>query len=402
MRLKLMMKKFSLYIHFPYCLYKCHYCDFNSYAVKDISSLQKPYIQALLAELEVAQNTFSLGKLESVFLGGGTPSLFDPSVLGDLLEKIDQLIGLTPETEITLEVNPKTIEASRIRDYLSIAVNRFSIGIQSFQDKYLAPLGRLHSAEEAIQTLKLFEKEGVENFNFDLMFAFPGQTFEEFQEDLKKALHFQAKHISLYNLTLEAGTIFAEHYKQGKFKLLDSDLQAKMYEEGIRILEAGGYAQYEISNYSRPAYESKHNLSYWKYQDYLGLGAGAVSFLSQKMVRRETCHLPWEDLYGIRWMNPKSPEQYLKSAGQLYPLQNFERISFSTAQREFWMMGLRLREGILIDEFKKRFGLLSLEPYREVIQGLVNKAWLEKSENKLKLSSEGQLLANEVIASFFI
>ncbi len=396
------MKPISLYIHFPYCLYKCHYCDFNSYAVKDVSSLQEAYLDALLRELEVAKGTFFLQNVSTIFLGGGTPSLFDPEVLGRLLAQIEDGIGLSVDAEITLELNPKTIHSARMRDYLATGINRFSVGIQSFQDRYLAPLGRLHNGDEAMQTLRLFEKERVENYNFDLMFAFPGQTFAEFQKDLNTALQFKAKHISLYNLTLEEGTIFAEHYKQGKIKLLDSDLQAQMYEEGIQILEKGGYSQYEISNYSHSGYESKHNLAYWKYKDYLGLGAGAVSFLRKDFLREPSCQAFQGDLYGIRWMNPKAPDQYIKWAGLEYPLQNFEKISFSMAQKEFWMMGLRLKEGISIDEFEKRFGSGTYKSYSGVVETLLKKEWIECSKGIISLSPKGRLLANEVILEFFI
>ncbi len=395
------MQKLSLYIHFPYCLYKCHYCDFNSYAVKNIVSLQAPYVEALLQELEVAQRNFSLPKLTTIFLGGGTPSLFDPSSLKGLLDEIDRRLGISKDVEISLEVNPKTIHASRIQDYLSIGINRFSIGIQSFQDQFLSPLGRLHNGEEAISTLRLFEEQGVQNYSFDLMFGFPGQSLQDLQKDLGIALRFQPQHLSYYNLTLEEGTILAEHFRQGKIKLLENDLQASMYEEGIQGFQKAGFSLYEISNFAKKGFESKHNLSYWKYRDYLGLGAGAVSFLS-KDLRSFPCQESQTDLYGLRWTNPKSPDTYIKNPGQAYEESAWEQISVEIARKEFWMMGLRLSEGIEIADFENKFGSGSLTMYEKVLQDLLQKEFLQKTQGKLHLTPRGRLLANEVVSCFFI
>ncbi len=395
------MKSLSLYIHFPYCLYKCHYCDFNSYAVKSVASLQDPYIAALIQEFELAQEKFSLSKLKSIFLGGGTPSLFEPDRIKKLLKYLEQHLGFSSEIEITLEVNPKTLDREKLKAFVSAGINRFSVGIQSFQDKFLSPLGRLHDSQEAKDVLRLFDSEQVPNYNFDLMFAFPGQSLEELKEDLKQASNFHPKHISFYNLTLEEGTIFAEHVKQGKIRLLDSDLQAEMYEEGVAILESQGYPLYEISNFAEKGYESRHNLAYWKYEDYLGLGAGAFSFMSRDLLRIP-CQGEGTDLYGVRWMNPKSPELYLKNPSQAYSFGDWEKIDLATAKKEYWMMGLRLREGIDTVIFEEKFGKGSLEIYSENLKKIINKSYLKNENQRLCLTPQGRLLANEVISSFFM
>lgn len=395
------MQNLSLYIHFPYCLYKCHYCDFNSYAVKDVSTLQKPYLQALLEEIQWAKKFFNLPKLNTVFLGGGTPSLFAAKVLGELLETLDREIGLLPEAEITLEANPKTVQTSNIRDFLSIGVNRISLGVQSFQDRFLSPLGRLHKGDEAMETLKMIEKE-VENYNFDLMFAFPGQSLEDLKKDLKIATTFHPKHLSFYGLTLEEGTIFAEHHRQGKIQLLEDDLQAQMYEEGVASFEKAGYPLYEISNFAKPNYQSRHNLAYWRYSNYLGLGAGAVSFLSKDFLKPGACQDLPENLYGLRWMNTKSPDPYRKSPGKVFEEQAWEKIDESTARKEFWMMGLRLEEGIAWSDFERRFGRAGKQDYASALQSWKDKGCLEEFEARVRLTAAGRLLANEVVSSFFI
>lgn len=395
------MKNLSLYIHFPYCLYKCHYCDFNSYAVKDVSALQRPYVQALLQELRAAKETFELNAFKTIFLGGGTPSLFEAKVLADLMEGIAREVGISLDAEITLESNPKTIQSAQIRDFLSIGINRFSIGVQSFQDKFLAPLGRLHDAKEAIQTLEMLEKE-VENYNFDLMFGFPGQNLADLKLDLATALRFRPKHFSFYGLTLEEGTIFAEHHKQGKIQLLEDDLQAAMYEAGVESFEKAGYPLYEISNFSRLGFESKHNLAYWHYSNYLGLGAGSVSFLSKDFLKSESCQKLPENLYGIRWMNLKSPEQYRANPGHFYQNRQWEIIDDSTAKKEFWMMGLRLKEGVSLKEFEKRFGEGQSQVYHSIIKEWESKGSIEIQEDRICLRPRGRLLANEVVSSFFI
>ncbi len=395
------MKNLSLYIHFPYCLYKCHYCDFNSYAVKDVSALQRPYVKALFEELKAAQEIFKLAPFESIFLGGGTPSLFEAKVLGELMEGLAREVGVSAGAEITLESNPKTIQSAQIRDFLSIGINRFSIGVQSFQDKFLAPLGRLHDAKEAIQTIEMLEKE-VENYNFDLMFGFPGQSLDDLKLDLATALRFQPKHFSFYGLTLEEGTIFAEHHRQGKIQLLEDDLQASMYETGVESFEKAGYPLYEISNFARPGFESKHNLAYWHYSNYLALGAGSVSFLSKDFLRAESCQKLPENLYGIRWTNLKSPEQYRADPGHFYKNRNWEIIDDSTARKEFWMMGLRLKEGVSLKEFEKRFGEGQSQVYNSIVEEWENKGSIEIQKDRICLTARGRLLANEVVSSFFI
>jgi len=391
------MTPLALYIHFPYCLYKCHYCDFNSYAVSFNENLEEPYLKALKREWEFHLNKLVPFTLTSIFLGGGTPSLFSPSGISQLLKMFNSFCD--EKIEVTLECNPKTLDAQKIKDFISAGINRFSIGVQSFNDQYLSPLGRLHTGEEAKQTLSLFQSIKNLNWNFDLMFGFPGQTLEEVLDDLETAVNFHPNHLSFYELTLEPGTLFFQQEKQGKWRLPENSIQTEMYIEGVRFLESKGYRQYEISNFAQAEFESKHNLTYWNYEKYLGLGAGATSFLGEGMMSTPPTEIN-PLTYGYRWTSPKKPIDYLNWAGNPIPAESMELISSSTAQFEFLMMGLRLQKGISIDDFIQRFGEEAFYSYQPTISSLEKKEFLQKTTNSIYLTEKGRLMANEVLACF--
>lgn len=397
---KIQLNPLALYIHFPYCLYKCHYCDFNSYVFhQPFEALETEYVEALCSEIQCVFSRFSKPlELSSIFLGGGTPSLFSAPSFRKIFEFLKQHTSFSPQIEITLEANPKTINPQKIEAYLLAGINRFSVGVQSFQEAYLAPLGRLHSGSEAFETLQMLQKIKPPSWSFDLMFAFPGQSLEELKQDLEKAMSLQPPHLSFYQLTLEPHTLMDESYKKGKFSLPEEALQLEMFEVGIEYLEKAGLKQYEISNFANPSHQSKHNLAYWNYQNYLGLGAGAVSFLRQDCFAESQSFSP--ENYGFRWMGPKSPKNYLAWAKKPNFLDISETIDLKTAQREWWMMGLRLTQGLDLNNFRKLFGEKNLERFLPILRENQLKGFLEHQSDQVFLTPKGKCLANEVIVSF--
>lgn len=393
------MHSIAIYIHIPYCLYKCHYCDFNSYPVTSAEPYESEYLKGLLKEIESAKAAFSRFRTPSIFFGGGTPSLFSPQAIGKLIEKVSDISDLSSDCEITLEVNPKTVTKEKLKDFLKAGINRFSVGVQSFQNRYLSPLGRLHTGEEAEETLKIFHRIGADNFNLDLMFGFPNQTTEEVLQDIKKAIELHPAHLSYYNLTLEKGTLLNEQERKGEIRLPENEIQAEMYHQGIEFLEKNGYSLYEISNFSLPDKNSRHNLAYWKYQDYLGFGAGAVSFLNRRwfqLNQNET------ELYGWRWTNPLTPKDYLASVEKEYSAIPKEKIDLKTAQGEFWMMGLRLKEGVAISEYRSHFGEENLGLYREILNPFIAKGWIQSDQERFAVTEEGRFFTNDIVSSLLI
>jgi len=398
------MNPLALYVHFPYCLYKCHYCDFNSYAVEFTEDLEIFYRTALLGEIKKIFENLPSSQITSLFFGGGTPSLFSAQSFEKIFETLSSLVSLKSDGEITIEMNPKTIGAEKIRDYLRVGINRFSLGVQSFEDRYLSPLGRLHTGEEAKTALRMIKKGGVQNFNLDLMFGFPSQRPDEVLNDLRQALEFEPSHLSFYNLTLEDGTLLKDQFLKGKIRLPDNEVQARMYEEGIGYLEGKGYRGYEISNFCRPGKESRHNLAYWRYENYLGLGAGAVSFLKKECFGAKQPQDPNENLYGYRWTNPKIPKEYRSHmTDRTYSFSNLEKIDQKTAAGEFWMMGLRLSEGVCLNNFERHFGRERKFYYEEsVIPCFQKKGWIARDRDQVRLTPAGRMFGNEVVSGFLL
>jgi oxygen-independent coproporphyrinogen-3 oxidase len=268
---------FSLYVHIPYCISKCPYCDFNSHVVPEIPELQ--YTEALLRELDyfARLSDWQDRPAQSIFFGGGTPSTFAPGTIGRIIQRVAALLPVEPSCEITLEANPGTVDQENFSGYREAGVNRISVGVQSFQPRLLKFLGRAHSADDARRALKVIKDTGFENFSFDLMYANPGQTLAELEADLDTALNFQSPHLSAYNLTFEEGTPFHHEYRAGKLRPLSEDEEIAMAELIESKLARAGLDRYEISNYARPGRQSRHNVNYWRGGDYLGVGAGAHS-----------------------------------------------------------------------------------------------------------------------------
>ncbi|MEM7700596.1 MAG: radical SAM family heme chaperone HemW [Pseudomonadota bacterium] len=328
----------AMYIHWPFCAKKCPYCDFNSHVRETVEV--DAWRTALLTDMRAEAAVAADKPLTSIFFGGGTPSLMPPQLAGDLLEEAEKLWGFTPEIEITLEANPSSVEAANFADLAAVGVNRVSLGVQSLCDETLQWLGRLHGAQEALNALEMAQKR-FDRVSFDLIYALPDQTATQWRDQLARALSFGTSHLSLYQLTIEPGTRFATDVRRGVFSPLDDDEAAELYELTHEMTRNAGLPAYETSNHARPGDESRHNLTYWRYQDYCGIGPGAHG-------RRG----------GFATVRHKKPENFLKAVGEKRHGIS-EQTSLSTEEQasEALLMGLRLVEGIDLAQLESRFGM---------------------------------------------
>lgn len=380
---------FSLYIHIPYCISKCPYCDFNSHVVADIP--ESSYTDSLLRELAFygADSDWRGSAVQSVFFGGGTPSTFKPASIGKLLAWVAATFPIDVDCEITMEANPGTVDATYFAGYRDAGVNRISVGVQSFQPRLLKLLGRVHDAEEAKKALNIVKHAGFDNFNFDLIYANPGQTLEELANDLDTALEFQPPHLSAYNLTFEEGTPFHHEYRSGRMANLSEDEEIAMAELIESKLSAAGLTRYEISNYARPWFHSRHNVNYWHAGDYLGLGAGAHSYKRNP-----------DGVTGKRWSDEKNPGRYMSQVAQSnHAVIDREEIDLPKAAGEFMFLGLRMTEGIATDAFRARFGKLP-EDFYPRIKIWIEGGFLKQQKGHLKLTAKGLMLANSIFVEF--
>lgn len=337
----------ALYIHIPWCAKKCPYCDFNSHPARG-QIPEAEYVQALLRDLDYELASAPEARpLGSIFFGGGTPSLFSGAGIGAILDGVAQRLSFAAGIEITLEANPGTAEAQRFRDYRAAGVNRLSMGVQSLNDRHLKALGRIHGADEARAAVAMARAAGFDNLNLDLMFALPEQTLAEAEADLRGLLALSPEHLSYYHLTLEPNTEFAARPP----KLPDSDLAYEMLEQGQALLEAAGYAQYETSAYAQPERGAAHNLNYWRFGDYLGIGAGAHGKRTlDGQVQRRARH--------------KHPKTFMETAGSAAGVQEERVVAGAELAFEYVLNTLRLHEGFALGDFRARTGLAdtALEP----------------------------------------
>ena len=379
---------FSLYVHIPYCESKCPYCDFNSYAAKVWP--ERDYTQALIAELEwrVAQAPWAGESLKTIFFGGGTPSLFAPSSIAAIIDRAARLCGIDADAEITLEANPGTVDAERLAGMRSAGVNRISFGAQSFNPATLKFLGRIHGPDDTRAAARLAHRAGFERLNLDLIFAIPGQTLDDVRYDIESAAALEPDHISAYNLTFEEGTAFTADLKRGKIHACDSDQQAAMYALVREQLAARGYPIYEISNYAAEGHEARHNLTYWRGESYLGLGAGAHSFAR-------------EGAGGRRWWNERGPAQYINRAiADGVAEAGSETVDGSVAAGEFVFLNLRLRSGFALADFERRFGASFDQIFGARARTMVEGSLLIRENDRIRLSDRGLEVADSVFAEF--
>jgi oxygen-independent coproporphyrinogen-3 oxidase len=378
---KNLLPPLSLYIHIPWCIKKCPYCDFNSHAVKS-DTPEAAYISALLDDLAFDIQRYNITKpISSIFIGGGTPSLFSPESINRLMCGVEQQLTLEQGLEITLEANPGTFESHKFAEFRSLGINRLSIGIQSFNDTLLKNLGRVHSSQEAIHAAEIAHQSGFDNFNLDLMFGLPGASLDCSRVDVETAISLKPSHISFYQLTLEPNTWFHKYPP----KLPDDDIIFGTQKECQKILADQGYHQYEVSAYSKPGLQCRHNVNYWQFGDYLGIGAGAHGKISQSLPHAI-----------IRSVKPKSPEQYLSN----FQLNGgAEVIPVAELPLEFIMNHLRLKRGFTLEAYQAATGLAitSLEP---ALSMCIKQELLTQQNNHYYCSEQGWNFLDNILEKF--
>lgn len=377
-----MKKELGLYVHIPFCVKKCGYCDFLSWC--GTSEEKETYVQALLKEIE-SYREFARGyRVSTVFVGGGTPSVLEAGQMEGVLGNIQEVFELEKKPEITLEMNPGTVTEEKLQCYKENGVNRLSIGLQSVKNEKLEVLGRIHSYEEFLESYELARKAGFTNISVDLISSIPGQKLEEWKEELAALSALSPEHISVYQLIIEAETPFYEKYAEHEELLPDEEESREIYLWTGSFLKEQGYEQYEISNYAKPGKESRHNLKYWERGDYLGLGLGAVS-----MVRN------------IRMSNTKDMKTYLERCGQ--PKTMREDVQFLEEARqmeEFMFLGLRKTRGVSRKEFRRIFGQEMDMVYEKALHKCLENGMLKEHKDRVYLSEEGVLLSNAVLSEF--
>lgn len=374
----------SLYVHLPWCVRKCPYCDFNSHEGKGALPFAG-YVDALIRDLDQDLPLVWGRSIHSVFFGGGTPSLFPPEQIDRFLQTASSRLRFAPNLEITLETNPGTAEHGRFDKYREAGVNRISFGIQSFDDDCLKRLGRIHDSAEAERAVKLAQDAGFDNFNLDLMYALPGQDLAMAEYDLQRAFSLQPTHISHYQLTLEPNTMFFARPPKG---LPDDDSAWDMQEHCQALLADAGYAQYEVSAYARPGRQCAHNLNYWRFGDYLGIGAGAHGKLT----------LGAEQDILRRWKT-KHPTVYLAEAGSQESLGGDERIAPGRRPFEFMLNALRLNEGFALADFETWTGL-ERDRIAEPLEHARARGWLTIAADRVLPTELGRRFTNDVVELF--
>lgn len=381
----------GLYVHIPYCLTRCPYCDFNTYATR--SWPEAEYSAALRAEIAGwAQGGLFRGqRIRTVFFGGGTPSLFASSTIDSILQAAASDLGLQPDAEITLEANPGTVDAPRLAELRAAGINRLSLGVQTFDDELLARLGRNHSAEDSRRALRAARKAGFTNLSLDLIYAIPGQDLVTCERDLGEAIAFAPDHISAYGLTYEKGTPMQRELASGRLRPVDEETELTMYAVLRTRLAAAGYERYEISSYARPGREALHNRAYWQGAPYLGIGAGAHSFAPPELTGG----------WGVRWSNLRDPRLYMEQVrGAGCAIDEREELTRSQAMGEACWLGLRQAGGLCTTAFAERFGLAVEDAYPQIATHL-DAGWLERVDDRLVLSDAGLAVADSVFESFF-
>ena len=372
----------SLYIHYPWCVQKCPYCDFNSHTLKE-KNTEAAYLDAVITQLEQTLPLIWGRPIQTIFFGGGTPSLISQAGLEDLMSRLRALLNFAPNIEITLEANPGTVDYEKFAGFFAAGVNRLSMGIQSFDDEKLKALGRIHSAAEAKKAIQAAKVAGFSNFNLDLMFALPNQTLEQALADVEQALAFEPPHLSHYQLTLEPNTPF---FKQPP-PLPDDDLAWEMQDACQQVIAQAGYQHYEVSAYAKAGHQCGHNLNYWQFGDYLGLGAGAHGKITIAPEGRV-----------LRTQMPASPGGFveLMQSGKQGRQTQVEPLELSF---EFMLNALRLQNGFDLNLYTQRTGL-PLESIQARLDDLVEQQLITIENTDLRLTRRGQVYLNDVVSAF--
>ena len=366
----------SVYIHIPFCATKCHYCAFNTYTFHKEQA--KAYLTAL--RTEIALYASETNPLQTIFIGGGTPSILSTNALAQLFTDIHQHFQITPDAEITVECNPGTVDAEKLRVMRDNGVNRLSFGLQAMQDDTLKQLGRIHTVAEFLESYHLAREGGFENINIDLIFALPDQTMDAWHHTLNEVISLEPDHISAYNLVMEETTPFYEWWQAGELHLPTEDTEADMFQYTIETLTAHGYEHYEICNFARPNRAARHNLVYWDNQPCIGLGTGA-----------------WGYVNGTRYSNIRGIAPYIAELSQRNkPIADTERLTGHAEKAETLMLALRKREGISLEDYQNRFDEDIEVAFESILKKWFDLKLLERTATHLRLTPRGLFLANEV------
>ena len=401
-----MDKGLRLYLHIPFCVRKCNYCDFVSFAEKE--ALHADYVKALCNEIRIRGKVYSGRKISSVYIGGGTPSILPAEQMQEITDALYesfQLEGtkekrkglrrqkkIRPETEVSIECNPGTVDKNKLKAYKKMGINRLSFGLQTTDPEGLKELGRIHTLDDFVESFEAAREAGFDNVNVDLMQAIPGQTLSSWKRTLMLLTLWKPEHISAYSLIVEEGTPFFEKQKAGLLNLPDEDTEREIYYYTKEFLEATGYRRYEISNYAVPGFECQHNIGYWKRDDYLGLGLNSSSLVGNE-----------------RWKNTENLDQYLDSflnmgneTERTVPLSERQTLSHKEQMEEFMFLGLRMTEGISKQEFFDTFGQDFDFTYGETVYELKAKGLLETKDDRIFLTDRGIDVSNMVLAEFLL
>lgn len=387
-------KSIGLYIHIPFCRSKCKYCDFVSFSNKE--HLVDRYINCIKYEIkdiglsnlrDYTEGKDDLINLKTIYIGGGTPSAIDSKYIKEVINVIMQNFRVDNNVEITLEINPGTIDENKLKTYKEAGINRLSIGLQSTNNNTLKRIGRIHTYEEFLNTYELARNLGFDNINIDLMLALPEQTIDELVDGLKKVINLKPEHISIYSLILEEGTkLYEEIINEKKYELTDDNIERKMYWQTKEILENAGFIHYEISNFARKGYESKHNLACWNQEEYIGVGASAHSYSNN-----------------VRYSNTESLEEYIYNYENGKDIDNLifhEKQNKESKMKEYMMLGLRKIQGVDINAFKNCFGQNPIYIFKQEIYKLTSEKLIMVDGNCIRLTNKGLDLANLVWEEF--
>ncbi len=373
----------ALYIHFPWCVQKCPYCDFNSHELKK-SLDEKSYINALISDLEQELPLFWGRSISSIFMGGGTPSLFSPESIDQLISALRARLTFAPDIEITMEANPGTVELGKFKEFSSAGINRLSIGIQSFSDDKLEKLGRIHGRKEAIRAAELAHDAGFNSFNLDLMYGLPNQSLQQAVEDIETAIALEPKHLSHYQLTIEPNTFF--HHQPPPTP--DDDKLWEMQEACQTSIAKHGYSQYEISAYAKEGFQCQHNLNYWQFGDYIGIGAGAHGKLTN--APEQKINRSWK---------VKQPQEYLDKAASEKRIAGEKILTRGDATFEFMMNALRLNNGFETEVFQQHVGL-PISVVEKALKQAEEKEWISWDLKRIKPTDTGRQYLNNLLELF--
>ncbi|WP_054251965.1 radical SAM family heme chaperone HemW [Neofamilia massiliensis] len=379
-----MKSKLGLYIHIPFCQQKCNYCDFNSF--KSSASERSIYIDALIKEIFMQGPSYKDYLVDSIFIGGGTPSILDEREIIRISKALEDNFSIASDLEFTIELNPNSVNLEKFKAYKEAGINRLSFGGQSFNDKELKDLGRIHQASDIFTAIKLAKSIGFKNISLDLMLGIPGQSLESLKDSLKKAMSLDLKHLSVYSLILEAGTnLYDMATRTNKLNLPDETLERDMYHFTKNFLKDFGFYQYEISNFSKEGFESRHNLKYWSFEDYLGLGLSSSSKIGNK-----------------RFANVDGFSSYIKALeNNLLPVKEKEVLTRQDQINEYIFMGLRKTVGFSYKKLEEIFSLDFLSVYENEIEKNLNLGLIDVDDNYLRLTEKGLDLANQVEIDFY-